>query len=76
MATHISILPGKSNGRRSLAGYSPWGHKESDAPGRLNMLAQAVAMVCWPADLRKAWNIALGFQDLALQSLFINNQQS
>ena len=22
--------PGKSHGQRSLAGYSPWGHKESD----------------------------------------------
>ena len=22
------ILPGKSNGQRSLAGYSPWGHEE------------------------------------------------
>ena len=24
------LLPGKSHGQRSLAGYSPWGHKESD----------------------------------------------
>ena len=23
-------LPGESYGQRSLAGYSPWGHKESD----------------------------------------------
>ena len=23
------FLPGKSHGRRSLVGYSPWGHKES-----------------------------------------------
>ena len=23
-------LPGKSHGQRNLAGYSPWGHKESD----------------------------------------------
>ena len=29
MATHSSIL-GKSHGQRSLAGYTPWGHKESD----------------------------------------------
>ena len=28
MATHSGILPGKSHGERSLAGYSPWGHKE------------------------------------------------
>ena len=25
--TQVS-LPGKSHGQRSLAGYSPWGHKE------------------------------------------------
>ena len=24
------FLPGKFHGQRSLAGYSPWGHKESD----------------------------------------------
>ena len=24
------LLPGKSHGQRSLVGYSPWGHKESD----------------------------------------------
>jgi len=24
------FLPEKSNGQRSPAGYSPWGHKESD----------------------------------------------
>ena len=30
MATHSRILPGKSHGQKSLAGYSPWGHKYSD----------------------------------------------
>ena len=30
MATHSSILAGKFHGQRSLAGYSPWGPKESD----------------------------------------------
>ena len=30
MATHCSILPGKSHGQRSLVGCSPWGHKELD----------------------------------------------
>ena len=24
------FLPGETHGQRSLAGYSPWGHKESD----------------------------------------------
>jgi len=27
MATHSSILPGKSHNQRSLEGYSPWGQK-------------------------------------------------
>ena len=30
MATHSSFLPGESHVQRSQAGYSPWGHKESD----------------------------------------------
>ena len=31
MGTHSSILAWKIHGERSLAGYSPWGRKESDA---------------------------------------------
>ena len=34
-AIHSSILAGKSHGKRSLVGYNPWGHKESDTPYRL-----------------------------------------
>ena len=30
MATTPVLLPGKSHGRRSVAGYGPWGLKESD----------------------------------------------
>ena len=30
------FLPGKFHGQRSLVGYSPWGRKESDTPGRLH----------------------------------------
>ena len=30
MATHFRILAGESHEQRSLLGYSPWGHKESD----------------------------------------------
>ena len=29
------FLPGESHGQRSLAGYSPWGHRESDATEQL-----------------------------------------
>ena len=31
-----AVLPGKSYGQRSLAGYSPWGHKEPHMTKQLN----------------------------------------
>ena len=37
MATHPELLPEKSLGQRSLAGYSPWGHKESDTTEQLTL---------------------------------------
>ena len=30
------LLPGKSHGQRSLVGYNPWGHKQSDTTKRLD----------------------------------------
>ena len=33
------LLPGKSYGRRSLVGYSPWGHEELDTTERLSDFA-------------------------------------
>ena len=30
------FFPGDSNGQRSLAGYSPWGHKELDMTEQLS----------------------------------------
>ena len=35
MATAPVFLLGKSHGQRSLAGYRPWGHKESDTTEQL-----------------------------------------
>ena len=32
------FLPGESHGQRSLAGYSPWGHKESDMTEWLSLV--------------------------------------
>ena len=37
MATHSVCVPGESHGQRSLAGYSPWGCKESDMTERLTL---------------------------------------
>ena len=34
------FLPGKFHGQRSLAGNSPWGHRESDTPERLHRHTQ------------------------------------
>ena len=31
------FLPGESRGQRSLAGYSPWGHKELDTTEQLTL---------------------------------------
>ena len=42
MATHSSILAGKSHGWRNLVGYSPWGCKESDTAERLHF----TSLVC------------------------------
>ena len=36
MAHHSVLLPGKSHGRRSLVGCSPWGRQESDTTERLH----------------------------------------
>ena len=36
MATHCSVLAWESHGQRSLVGYSPRGHKESDTTERLS----------------------------------------
>ena len=37
LATHsIMLARKKSHGQRSLVGYSPWGHKESDTTEQLN----------------------------------------
>ena len=36
MATNSSILPREFHGQRNLAGYSPWGPKESDTTERPN----------------------------------------
>ena len=38
MATTPVFLPGKFHGRRSLVGYSPWDHRESDTTERLHLL--------------------------------------
>ena len=40
MAVRSSILPGKSHGQRSVASYSPKGHKESNTTEQLHTRAR------------------------------------
>ena len=47
------FLPGKSHGQRSLVGYSPWGHKESDTTEQLSnsnildfLLVETLGNIC------------------------------
>ena len=37
LETYSVFLSGESHGERSLAGYSPWGHKESDMTEQLTL---------------------------------------
>ena len=37
----LVFVPGESHGQRSLAGYSPWCHTESDTTERLSTHAQS-----------------------------------
>ena len=37
MPTHSSILAGESHAQRSLVGYSPWSHKESNTTEELSL---------------------------------------
>ena len=49
------LLPGKSHGRRSLVGCSPWGHEESDMAEQLHFHALEKEMATHSSVL--AWRI-------------------
>ena len=38
----LVFLPGEFHRQRSLAGYSPWGHKESDTTKQLTLTFSSV----------------------------------
>ena len=63
-------LPGKSRGwRRSLAGYSPYSHKESDRTEQLHFHFQSVwtslvaQLVKNPPAMRETWVQSLAWED-------------
>ena len=46
LPTSAPFLPEEFNGQRSLAGYSPWGPKESDTTEQLTLSLSRVLQVC------------------------------
>ena len=64
IATYSGILPWEFHVQRSLAGYSPWGHKKSDTVEQLSLLlscnrtviccsiAKSYLTLCNPMDCR------------------------
>ena len=64
------LLPGKSHGRRSVVGYSPWGCKESDTTERLHFLVQPLLTTLWEASVFWASYIQLVFLDWIFPTLF------
>ena len=65
------ILPGESNGRRSLVGYSPWGCKESDMTEWLSILTGVFLKV--PVPVPSPFNLCLSllFPCPSFSSLFL-----
>ena len=65
------FLPGKSHGWRSLAGYSPWDHKESDTTKWLSTqhmkgfcVGDPAASLCPSPGPANTWPIRTAFQEI------------
>ena len=71
MTTHLSFLPGKFYGQRSLAGYSPWNCKESDMTKRLILTLIELPLWYLYAMAQQKQNDSLG----GLSILSINNSE-
>ena len=49
------FLPGKFHRQRSLAGYSPWGHRESDTTEQLSRPQEMSSQLCQSAFFSLLW---------------------
>ena len=67
MATHSSILAWETHGQRSMAGCSPWGHKEPDTTEQLvqSVNNSNISMCAFPPD-------SVSLQNLDSQEVFDN----
>ena len=77
---HFLLLPGESHGQRSLAGYSPWGHRVRHDWATNTVLCQALVWALgirwrtrWPGSPpRRAHTPHLGVFSMCLSSLSIS----
>ena len=69
----LVLLPGKTLGRRSLVGYSPWGRKELDTTEWLHFHFQATQFLAFcyriPRHLRHIPNTVPGMGDTAVNKI-------
>ena len=81
MAPHSSTLPGKSHGRRSLVGYSPWGRKESDMAERLHFhfyalekeMATHSSVLAWRIPGTGSHRVRHDWSDLAVAAVLLGS---
>ena len=70
------LLPGKSHGRRSLVGYSPWGCKESDMTEQVHFTSQCdsliIAMMKEVKQSKHYWEWSRGRQARVLWSRWMS----
>ena len=70
-------MPGKSHGQRSLASYSPWGHKKSDISEHVfkvrRVLSSSIGLV-GPVEDVLAWEISWTEELGGLQSTELQNE--
>ena len=63
------FLPGEFHGHRSLTGYNPWGHKESDMTERLSYFNFKKKSFFKTSDINKA-------MQLGIFSFLLKNKQN
>ena len=63
----LVLLPGKFHGQKSLVGYSPGGHKESDTTERLSMSTSVFLIINPPTTF--LWKIQLKIQFLNIAAV-------
>ena len=68
------ILPGKLHGQRSLEGYSPWGHKESDRTGWFSLHLRKLKLLNIVCKVYMVWLLPLQSVPQAHLNIFISHK--